>query len=90
MKASLYLEGTNKGAEFFQDYEGQKILIESIYKDIQINSSPLAKITTTDKKIHTVQLIDTRFIDDFIFVHCFVTDKDGNGGKALLRVKAIK
>ena len=89
MKASLYLEGTNKGAEFFQDYEGQEILIQSIYKNIQVNSPPLAEIRTADEKVHTVQLIDTRFIDSFIFLHCYVTDKDGNGGKALLRLKPI-
>lgn len=89
MKAILYVEGTNGGASHINDYAEQQIHIESLYKDIDVNSPPLAELTTADDKVHTIQLMDVRFIDSFIFIHCYITDKDGNGGKALLRLKPI-
>ena len=89
MKAILYIEGTNNGADFLKDYAEQEINLESLYKDIDVNSPPLANLTTSDNKVHTIQMMDVRFIDDFIFIHCYITDKDGNGGKALVRLKPI-
>jgi hypothetical protein len=89
MKAILYIEGTNNGADFLKDYAEQEINLESLYKDIDVNSPPLANLTTSDNKVHTIQMMDVRFIDDFVFIHCYITDKDGNGGKALVRLKPI-
>jgi len=89
MKALFYLEGTNDGANFLGDYIGQEIHLESLYKDIDINSPPLANLRTSDDKTHEIQLIDIRFIHEYIFIHCFASDKDGNGGKALMRLKPI-
>lgn len=89
MKAILYIEGTNNGADFLKDYAEQEINLESLYKDIDVNSPPLANLTTSDDKVHTIQMMDVRFIDDFVFIHCYITDKDGNGGKALVRLKPI-
>ncbi|MEY2973118.1 MAG: hypothetical protein RI886_895 [Pseudomonadota bacterium] len=89
MKAILYIEGTNNGADFLKDYAEQEINLESLYKDIDVNSPPLANLTTSDNKVHSIQMMDVRFIDDFVFIHCYITDKDGNGGKALVRLKPI-
>ena len=89
MKAVLYIEGTNNGASFLSDYAEQEVNIESLYKDIDVNSPPLANLTTSDRKTHSIQMIDVRFVDNFIFIHCYITDKDGNGGKALVRLKPI-
>lgn len=89
MKAILYIEGTNNGADFLKDYAEQEINLESLYKDIDVNSPPLANLTTSDSKVHSIQMMDVRFIDDFVFIHCYITDKDGNGGKALVRLKPI-
>ena len=89
MKAILYIEGTNNGADFLKDYSEQEINLESLYKDIDVNSPPLANLTTSDNKVHTIQMMDVRFIDDFVFIHCYITDKGGNGGKALVRLKPI-
>lgn len=89
MKAILYIEGTNNGADFLKDYAEQEINLESLYKDIDVNSPPLANLTTSDNKVHTIQMMDVRFIDNFVFIHCYITDKDGNGGKALVRLKPI-
>jgi hypothetical protein len=64
--------------------------LESLYKDIDINSPPLAILKTEDGKQHSVQLIDIRFINEFIFINCFVIQHDDkHGGKALLRLKPI-
>jgi len=89
MKAILYIEGTNNGADFLKDYAEQEINLESLYKNIDVNSPPLANLTTSDNKVHSIQMMDVRFIDDFVFIHCYITDKDGNGGKALVRLKPI-
>lgn len=89
MKAVLYIEGTNNGASHLNEYAEQEVHINSLYKNIELNSPPLAELTTSDDKIHTVQMMDVRFIDDFIFIHCYVTDKKGDGGKAMLRLKPI-
>jgi hypothetical protein len=64
--------------------------LESLYKDIDINSPPLAILKTEDGKQHSVQLIDIRFINEFIFINCFVIQHDDkHGGKALLRLKPV-
>ena len=90
MKFILNLEGTNNGAKFLGDYVGQTIVIESLFKDIDVNSPPIADLITEDGKKHSLQLIDVRFIKDFIFIHGFVMkQEDKNGGKALLRLKPI-
>lgn len=89
MKAVLYIEGVNNGASHMNEYAEQQIHVESLYKDIDVNSPPLVNLTTADDKTHTMQMMDVRFIDSFIFIHCYVTDKDGNGGKALFRLKPI-
>ena len=89
MKAILYIEGVNEGSSHMNDYAEQQIHIESLYKNIDVNSPPLAHLTTSDDKIHTIQMMDVRFIDEFLFIHCYVTDQDGNGGKALFRLKPL-
>lgn len=90
MKAVLYIEGTNAGAEFLKDYAEQTINFESLYKNIEINSPPLAHIKTEDTKTFTYQLIDVRFIDEYIFIHGYVTnDEEKSGGKALIRLKPV-
>ena len=87
MKAFLYLEGTNDGASFLEEYLGEQIHLESLYKDISPDSPPLVELKTADEKVHSLQLIDIRFIDEFIFIHCFVVGAGEQGGKALLRLK---
>lgn len=88
MKFILNLEGTNNGANFLENYIGQTVIIESLFKNIDVNSPPIADLITEDGKKHSLQLIDVRFIKDFIFIHGFVMkQEDKNGGKALLRLK---
>jgi len=90
MKFILNLEGTNNGANFLEQYIGQEVNIDSLYKDIDINSPPLAILKTEDGKQHSVQLIDVRFINEFVFIQCFaIQHDDKQGGKALLRLKPV-
>lgn len=90
MKFILNVDGTNTGGKFLENYVGQEVDVESLYKDIDINSPPLATLKTSDGKQHSIQLIDIRFIADNIFIHCFVIQHDDkHGGKALLRLKPI-
>jgi hypothetical protein len=86
----LNIDGTNTGGKFLENYVGQEVNLESLYKDIDINSPPLAILKTEDGKQHSVQLIDIRFINEFIFINCFVIQHDDkHGGKALLRLKPV-
>ena len=88
MKFILNIDGTNAGGKFLENYVGQEVDLESLYKDIDINSPPLAILKTQDGKQHSIQLIDIRFINEFIFINCFaVQHHDKHGGKALLRLK---
>jgi len=88
MKFVLNVDGTNSGGKFLENYIGQKIDIESLYKNIDVNSPPLAILKTEDGKQHSIQLIDVRFIGDCVFIHCFaIQHDDKHGGKALLRLK---
>ena len=90
MKFTLNLEGTNNGANFLENYIGQIVVIESLFQNISVNSPPIADLITEDGKKHSLQLIDVRFIKDFIFIHGFVMrQEDKNGGKALLRLKPV-
>jgi len=90
MKFILNIDGTNIGGKFLENYVGQEVDLESLYKDIDINSPPLAILKTEDGKQHSVQLIDVRFINEFIFINCFVIQHDDkHGGKALLRLKPV-
>jgi hypothetical protein len=90
MKFILNIDGTNTGGKFLENYVGQEVNLESLYKDIDINSPPLAILKTEDGKQHSVQLIDIRFINEFIFINCFVIQHDDKqGGKALLRLKPV-
>lgn len=90
MKFILNIEGSNAGGKFLENYVGQEVDINSLYKDIDINSPPLAILKTSDNKQHSIQLIDIRFIDQNIFVQCFVVQHDEkHGGKALLRLKPV-
>jgi hypothetical protein len=90
MKFILNLEGTNNGANFLENYIGQIVVIESLFQNISVNSPPIADLITEDGKKHSLQLIDVRFIKDFIFIHGFVMrQEDKNGGKALLRLKPV-
>jgi hypothetical protein len=90
MKFILNVDGTNTGGKFLENYVGQEVDVESLYKDIDINSPPLATLKTSDGKQHSIQLIDIRFIADNIFIHCFVIQHDDkHGGKALLRLKPV-
>jgi hypothetical protein len=87
MKFILNIEGSNTGGKFLESYAGQEVDINSLYKDIDINSPPLAILKTSDNKQHSIQLIDIRFIDQNIFIQCFVIQHDEkHGGKALLRL----
>jgi len=90
MKFILNIDGSNAGGKFLENYVGQEVNIDSLYKDIDINSPPLAILKTEDGKQHSVQLIDVRFINEFIFIQCFaIQHDDKHGGKALLRLKPI-
>jgi hypothetical protein len=90
MKFILNIDGTNTGGKFLENYVGQEVNLESLYKDIDINSPPLVILKTEDGKQHSVQLIDIRFINEFIFINCFVIQHDDkHGGKALLRLKPV-
>jgi hypothetical protein len=90
MKFILNLEGSNNGANFLENYIGQIVVIESLFQNISVNSPPIADLITEDGKKHSLQLIDVRFIKDFIFIHGFVIrQEDKNGGKALLRLKPV-
>jgi hypothetical protein len=90
MKFILNIDGTNTGGKFLENYVGQEVNLESLYKDIDINSPPLATLKTEDNKQHSIQLIDIRFINEFIFINCFVIQHDDkHGGKALLRLKPV-
>jgi hypothetical protein len=90
MKFILNVEGTNNGGKFLESYAGQEVNIDSLYKDIDVNSPPLATLRTSDNKQHSIQLIDIRFINEFIFIQCFIIEHDEkHGGKALLRLKPV-
>ena len=90
MKFILNIDGSNAGGKFLENYVGQEVHLDSLYKDIDINSPPLAILKTVDGKQHSVQLIDVRFINEFVFIHCFVIQHDDkHGGKALLRLKPV-
>ena len=90
MKFILNIDGSNAGGKFLENYVGQEVHLDSLYKDIDINSPPLAILKTEDGKQHSVQLIDVRFINEFIFINCFVIQHDDkHGGKALLRLKPV-
>lgn len=90
MKAILTVVGTNNGADFIKDYEGQTVNIESLYKDIEANAPPLGILTTENKKQLSIQLIDIRFIQEHIYIQCFlIKEDDSKGGKALLKLKPI-
>ena len=90
MKFILNIEGLNTGGKFLESYAGQEVNINSLYKDIDINSPPLAILKTEDGKQHSVQLIDVRFINEFVFIQCFaIQHDDKQGGKALLRLKPV-
>ena len=90
MKFILNIDGSNAGGKFLENYVGQEVHLDSLYKDIDINSPPLTILKTEDGKQHSVQLIDIRFINEFIFINCFVIQHDDkHGGKALLRLKPV-
>ena len=90
MKFILNIDGSNAGGKFLENYVGQEVHLDSLYKDIDVNSPPLAILKTEDGKQHSVQLIDVRFIDEYVFIQCFVIQHDDkHGGKALLRLKPV-
>ena len=90
MKFILNVDGTNSGGKFLENYVGQQVDIESLYKNIDVNSPPLATLKTEDGKQHSIQLIDVRFIGDCVFIHCFaIQHDDKHGGKVLLRLKPV-
>ena len=90
MKFILNIDGSNAGGKFLENYVGQEVHLDSLYKDIDINSPPLAILKTVEGKQHSVQLIDIRFINEFVFIQCFVIQHDDkHGGKALLRLKPV-
>lgn len=90
MKFILNIDGSNAGGKFLENYVGQEVHLDSLYKDIDINSPPLTILKTEDGKQHSVQLIDTRFIGEYVFIQCFVIQHDDkHGGKALLRLKPV-
>lgn len=90
MKFILNIDGSNAGGKFLENYVGQEVHLDSLYKDIDINSPPLTILKTEDGKQHSVQLIDVRFIGEYVFIQCFVIQHDDkHGGKALLRLKPV-
>jgi hypothetical protein len=90
LTSSLNVDGTNTGGKFLENYVGQQVDIESLYKNIDVNSPPLATLKTEDGKQHSIQLIDVRFIGEYIFIHCFaIQHDDKHGGKVLLRLKPV-
>ena len=90
MKFILNIDGSNAGGKFLENYVGQEVHLDSLYKDIDVNSPPLAILKTEDGKQHSVQLIDVRFIGEYVFIQCFVIQHDDkHGGKALLRLKPV-
>lgn len=91
MKAVLHIEGANQGGAYLKDYDDQEIDIRSLYKDIHVNSPPLSIIQTQDKKQHSFQLVDIRFINEHIFIQGFVmNDESQTGGKVLVRLTPTK
>ena len=90
MKFILNIDGSNAGGKFLENYVGQEVHLDSLYKDIDINSPPLTILKTEDGKQHSVQLIDVRFICEYVFIQCFaIQHDDKHGGKALLRLKPV-
>jgi hypothetical protein len=90
MKFILNIDGSNAGGKFLENYVGQEVHLDSLYKDIDVNSPPLAILKTVDGKQHSVQVVDIRFINEFIFIQCFaIQHDDKHGGKALLRLKPV-
>lgn len=90
MKAVLYIEGANAGASFLQQYNAQQVDIQSLFKDIEVNSPPLAILKVSEDTSFNFQVVDVRFIDEYIFINGYVTDKiNKTGGKALVRLKPI-
>jgi len=90
MKAVLSVVGNNNGGDFIKDYDGQNVNLESLFKDIDANAPPLGVLTTQNNKQISIQLIDVRFIEEHIYIHCFVIkDDDSKGGKALLKLKPL-
>ena len=90
MKFILNIDGSNAGGKFLENYVGQEVHLDSLYKDIDVNSPPLAILKTVDGKQHSVQLIDVRFIGEYVFIQCFaIQHDDKHGGKALLRLKPV-
>ena len=90
MKFILNIDGSNAGGKFLENYVGQEVHLDSLYKDIDVNSPPLAILKTEDGKQHSVQLIDVRFIGEYVFIQCFaIQHDDKHGGKALLRLKPV-
>lgn len=90
MKYTLNVDGTNTGGKFLENYIGQEVNIESLYKNIEVNSPPLAILKTNDGNQHSIQLIDVRFIGEYIYIHCFaIQHDDKHGGKALLKLKPV-
>ena len=90
MKFILNIDGSNAGGKFLENYVGQEVHLDSLYKDIDVNSPPLAILKTVDGKQHSVQLVDIRFINEFVFIQCFaIQHDDKHVGKALLRLKPV-
>jgi hypothetical protein len=90
MKFIFNLLGTNNGGKFLEKYVGQEVEINSLYKDIEVNSPPLAIMKTNDGFQHSLQFIDTRIIDDAVFIQCFaIENNEKTGGKALIRLNPI-
>ena len=90
MKFILNIDGSNAGGKFLENYVGQEVHLDSLYKNIDVNSPPLAILKTEDGKQHSVQLIDVRFIGEYVFIQCFaIQHDDKHGGKALLRLKPV-
>jgi hypothetical protein len=86
MKLTLNVEGSNQGGSFVQKYAGQVVDLQSLYKNIEINSPPLAQIKTEDGNTFSFQFVDVRFIDENVFIYGYLMDaEDKNGGKVLLR-----
>ena len=90
MKFILNIDGSNAGGKFLENYVGQEVHLDSLYKDIDIKSPPLTILKTEDGKQHSLQLIDVRFIGEYVFIQCFaIQHDDKHGGKALLRLKPV-
>ena len=89
MKAILNVEGLNTGAKFLEEFNGKLVEINSLFKNIDQKAAPLANLKIDDR-IFPFQLIEVRFIDEYVFIHGFImNEQTSSGGKVVVRLKPV-